>query len=325
MSNLVLDNFESLIRPGPRVAWLEKWLLGEVWSAERYQNLSALQYLNDGELEINTLEEIIAHAAHRLYDEFLDEPLHGRNILHFLEMDEPTALVIFDGLSLREIPPLLDLARKSNFIVQEIGTSYSTLPTESIDFIAHKLKLGRVSPSQLPKRGQIKEKDMAVYYYNNPSQQFPLDRHSPKLLLWSAFPDNTYSDSGARFPQHFIQMHKLLETAWLNTVQQIPRGRKILLTSDHGYMYLGAGLSFPRSNLELRPLIAYLGGERYRYLTDENINPPDHPDLAVYRNLKVAVLKGRIQTHPQGKTASMLYKHGGLSIMEMLVPWIVLE
>ncbi len=325
MSNLIMDDFQNLIAQGPRVKWLEKWLLEEVWATERYQVLSPSEYLKAGESKINELEEIIAQAAYRLYDEFLDEPPQGRNVLDFIESEQPCALVIFDGLSLREVPVILNLAQKSSFRIEEVRISYSTLPTETIDFIEQRLKFGSVAPSQLPRRREINEKGIVAYYYDSPNQQHSLDRNSEKLLLWSAFPDNTYSDSGARFVQHFEEIHTLLETAWLNTVQQIPRGRKILITSDHGYVYLGSGLSFTRTNSELRPLTEYLRGERYRRLTEEDARPPEHPDLAVYPGRKVAVLRGRIQTHPPGKAASRLYKHGGLSIMEMLVPWIVLE
>jgi len=325
MANPILDNFENLIRPGPRIEWLEKWLLEEVWTTGRYQSLSPIEYLNDGESKVNELEEIIAQAAYRLYDEFLEEPPKERNVLSFIEDAESNALVIFDGLSLREIPVLLNLAQKSNFIVQEVGVSRSALPTDTISFIEQRLKFGSVAPSQLPKRREFKERGISAYYYDSPSQRHILELDAKKLFLWSAFPDNTYSDSGARFAQHFEQIHKLLETAWLNTVQQIPRGRRIFITSDHGYVYLGAGLTFARSNSELRPLSEYLGGERYRLLSEVDDQPPEHPDLAVFRSLKVAVLRGRIQTHPPGKATSRLYKHGGLSIMEMLVPWVVLE
>ncbi|GFP37684.1 hypothetical protein HKBW3S44_01361 [Candidatus Hakubella thermalkaliphila] len=325
MSNLIIETFENLIAQGPRVKWLEKWLLGKVWTAERYRDLSPADYLNDGESKVNQLEEIVARAAYRVYDEFLGELPQERDILHLIEGEDPFAIVIFDGLSLREIPVLFNLAEKSGLAVREIGTSYSTLPTETIDFIENRLKFGSIAPSQLPRSREVKQKGIAAYYYDNPSQQHPLDTDSRNLLLWSAFPDNTYSDSGARFAQHFEQIHTLLETAWLNTVQQIPRRRRILVTSDHGYVYLGSGLSFVRSNSELRPLTEYLGGERYKRLTEEGDQPPDHPDLVVYPNRKVAVLRGRIQTHPPGKVAGRLYKHGGLSIMEILTPWVVLE
>jgi len=325
MSNLTDEIFENLIASGPRAGWLKKWLLEKIWTIERYRALSPLQYLNDGESKVNELEEIISSAAYRLYDEFLGEVPHDRDVSEIIERGDPFAIVIFDGLSLREIPVLLNLAQTSGFIVQETGASYSALPTETTDFIEHRLKFGSISPSQLPKRKGLREKGIAGYYYDNPNQQHLLENDSKGVLLWSAFPDNTYSDSGARFPQHFEQIHKLLETVWLNTIQQIPRGRKILVTSDHGYVYFGPGLSFARSNTELRPLSEYLGGERYRRLSDEGKQPPDHPDLVVFPSRKVAVLRGRIQTHPPGKAASRLYKHGGLSIMEILTPWVILE
>jgi hypothetical protein len=37
------------------------------------------------------------------------------------------------------------------------------------------------------------------------------------------------------------------------------------------------------------------------------------------------MVRGRVQTHPRGEGARKLYKHGGMSLMEMLVPWLVLE
>jgi len=39
----------------------------------------------------------------------------------------------------------------------------------------------------------------------------------------------------------------------------------------------------------------------------------------------LAMIKGRVKTKSTGDAASRLYKHGGLSLMEMLVPWIEIE
>jgi hypothetical protein len=105
-------------------------------------------------------------------------------------------------------------------------------------------------------------------------------------------------------------------------VQQIPAGRTILITSDHGYVYFGAGLSFSRDNTALRPLSAYLGGERCKRL--EGRAAPEHADLLVLHDRDVALMRGRVQTHPPGPASSRLYRHGGLSLMEMLTPWLVL-
>jgi hypothetical protein len=61
---------------------------------------------------------------------------------------------------------------------------------------------------------------------------------------------------------------------------------------------------------------------------EEGTPEPTHPDLAIRQTPdagRVAVIRGRVQTHPPGDAANKLYKHGGLSLMEMLTPWIVLE
>lgn len=219
---------------------------------------------------------------------------------------------------------ILELASRSNLKIIEGDFSLAALPSETNDFIDQRLRTGKVAPSQLPNRQELKDRGIFCYYYDSPNQRHRLEAEDHSLLLWSAFPDNTYRDSGARFPQHFEQIQFQLETAWLNIVQQIPSTMKILITSDHGYVYFGPGLSFPRSRDYLRELGQYLGGERYRYF-DENEKPPDHPDLAIIQEKRIAILRGRVQHHPPGPGASKLYKHGGLSLMEMLVPWIVLE
>jgi hypothetical protein len=37
------------------------------------------------------------------------------------------------------------------------------------------------------------------------------------------------------------------------------------------------------------------------------------------------MLRGRIKNRPRGPSSNKVYRHGGLSLMEMLTPWIVLE
>jgi hypothetical protein len=275
---------------------------------------------------VNGLEEIIAAAAPRSYDELPGALSSNRNPRTFLEQARPCAVVVFDGLSLREIPLLMRLAEKSELtLVDPPDATLASVPSDTTDFVEQRLNVGRIGPSQLPdRRAGVRDAGITAYYYDSHTHRRALDDAAPALLLWSAFPDNTYSDSGARFVQHFDQMHTLLETAWMNTVQQIPAGRTILITSDHGYVYFGPGMNFTRSNSDVRLLTDYLGGERFRRLSPTD-TPPRHPDLLAMRHLGVAVIRGRVQTHPPGSASSKLYKHGGLSLMEMLLPWIVLK
>lgn len=95
-------------------------------------------------------------------------------------------------------------------------------------------------------------------------------------------------------------------------------------TSDHGYIFFGTGMDFVRSSQETQKLNEYFGNDRYAYLK-ENPNPPLSDDIIRDTNRHVALIKGRVKTRSTGEAATKLYKHGGLSLMEMLTPWIVLE
>lgn len=323
MANVPIDVFAQLTAQGPRLPWLQKWLLDEVWSRARYAATNPIEYLERGESQVNELEEIIAVSAPRVYDELTVDPSPERDLRAFLIDQRPCAAVVFDGLSLREIPAALNLAEHSGLRVVEVGLAFAATPSDTMDFVAQRLRVGNIAPSQLPSRGEFRDAGIATFYYNAPTQRHTLDRDAPSLLLWSAFPDQTYSDSGARFKEHFQEIHTLFELAWMNTVQQIPRGRKILVTSDHGYVFFGSNLSFARNNAAVRPLTQLMGGERFYRLDSGDV--PAHPDLAVLPHRGVAMIRGRVQTHSTGQASSKLYKHGGLSLMEMLTPWIVLE
>jgi hypothetical protein len=320
--NLSSEIFNRLITPGPRLPWLSEWLLKDVWSKEASSKKSPSDYLKDGEAKVNELEQIISSASSGIYDEIVSES--RKNKLDDFLNSPDKAVVIFDGLSLREIPILLSLSEKSKIKAVEISTAISAIPSETIDFVELALNIGKISPSQLPSRKELKDRNIRAYYYDSPAQKYKIEEEQKALLLWSSFPDQTYNDSGARFIQHFENNRTLLEEAWKNTVQQIPASRKILITSDHGYIFFGAGCAFTRSQEDVRPLNQFFGGERFAVLKG-NETPLQHPDVYYLPERRTCLIKGRVQTHPPGQSGAKLYKHGGLSLMECIVPWIMLE
>lgn len=324
MGNLSREIFARLSAPGSRLDWLREWLLGCVWTTDRYDQMPPVEFLERGEREVNELETVIAAAAPRLYAELLGSLPPQRDVRDFLDAQRPCAVVVFDGLSLRELPLLLKLAAASRLKpVEPPDFAFAAVPSETMEFVEQRLGFGAVPPSLLPNRAAVRELGIAAYYYDSPTRRQALDASAQALLLWSSFPDQTYGDSGARFAQHFAQIHAQLETAWMNTVQQIPPGRRILVTSDHGYIFFGAGMNTPRSNQAVRPLTTYFGGERAKQISVAG-EAPLHPDLLALPDRDLAVIRGRVQTHPPGAAATRLYKHGGLSLMEMLTPWLVL-
>ena len=327
MAALTPTIFEKLIQPGPRLPWLADWLLGEVWSQHNYRQMPTGQYLQSGEQLVNELEEVVCAAACRLYDAFLEPVADDRHLKCYLTTGQPCAAVVFDGLSLREVPLIKRLAEQSGLRIVEEGWSVAATPSDTVDFIASRLGVGMIAPAQLPACAALRADGIACHYLGQVNERCSLNSSAQGILVWSSFPDYRYTERDAKFPELFENLHNMMMTAWQNGVQAIVQqspGRRILITSDHGYVYFGSGCSFGWDNSTVSPITDYFGAGRFARLA-ERPNPPDHRGVHVMGDRGVAMIRGRVQTHPRGEGARKLYKHGGMSLMEMLVPWLVLE
>jgi len=130
-----------------------------------------------------------------------------------------------------------------------------------------------------------------------------------------------FMDTHAASAALFDSIWDMLETVWMCTVQKVPASRPVLITSDHGYIFLGPGLSEPRLNGVDRPL----EGKRFREFSAAGDLPAKTPGLWIDPARRLAVLAGRVHNRPQAPSPSnSVYRHGGLSLMEMLTPWLVL-
>ena len=234
------------------------------------------------------------------------------------------AVVVFDGCSLREIPRLLQLAQDSGREVRTLTCGRAALPSDTEAFVGGRLGLGlpETGPSRLTSRAELRERNIRYFYFSNPGDHHTIDASQDSLLLWSRFPDQRYTDSIAVDEKLYDALWDGLELVWQRTVQAVPPDRPILVTSDHGYVFLGAGLSDPSLNGFDRPLTA--NGSRHSVLMRNylrlaldcgwigNVDLPCSP---------AAATTGRRRR----RRPAPVYRHGGLTLMEMLTPWLVLE
>lgn len=323
MKTLTPETLENLIKPAARLPALVDWLLAEVWSSERFGRLAPADYLKEGEILVHHTEELLANAAWRVYDELTAAAAATDSLLP--RLDAATAVVVFDGLSLRELPLLVNLAAAAHFRLAEPAcTSYAALPSDTLSFVEQRLIGKAVAPTLLPQRAELKKRHIKAFYLNDAISSQQINAGADEgLLIWSAFPDVSYRDSSARFERHFETMCTLFESAWKNTVMQVPRGRRIVITSDHGYAYFGAGLAATRTTT----MCAALDQDRFKVFADNEAlpDPSIERDVQVVPDKRLIMLRGRLKNRPQGPAANLLYRHGGMSLMEMLVPWLVLE
>lgn len=321
-ANLPADFLGRLTAPEPRLPWVSKWLMDEVWTVRRLQATDPETYLTEGERAVHALEELLASSADQCYDELSAASAQSPGLLE--RLPSGSAAVIFDGASLREIPLFIGQAQESGFRVAECAFSLAALPSTTTAYVAARLLGREAAPKSLPQRKELKERGVRAYYFDDAISTHQVSPvNGDRILIWSAFPDNTYQDSDARFARHFADMQKLYDTIWRNTVMQIPRGRRIVITSDHGYIFFGAGFDSTRPN----EACALLDQNRFKVFPEADSLPraEDEPGLQIFPEKRLAMLRGRLKNRPQGHAAAKVYRHGGLSLMEMLTPWIVLE
>ena len=313
--------YDILYSSGARLPLLEKWLRDDVWSDTRFKQLKSQEYLQSGEKLVNSTEELILNAAPGIYDELVSASESSPSILK--ELSSPQiAVVIFDGLSIRELPLLIKLAQRTGYIINSMKYGYASLPSDTVSFIEQRIVGKRIGPSQLETRKELKDKNILVRLYDTIIRHYEFSNNGSPILLWSSFPDGTYMNFEAKSSSHFEAIVKQFDVAWKNIILSIPQDYRIIITSDHGYIYLHAGYE---SELKPDKSLEVLKNDRYRII-DENADiPMGHNALQIISHRRVAMLRGRIKNRPQGPNANKIFRHGGMSLMEMLTPHIEIQ
>jgi hypothetical protein len=316
---------DKLTAPQARLPYLEAWLLEEVWTMARLndQDGKPSEYLRSGEALVNEMESLLTCTADSYFTELCATPVPLRSVAHFFSQYDKGCAVVLDGCSLREVPRLADLARLSRRPVIEISCSRSAIPSTTEHFIGDRLGLGlpAIGPSKLAPRRELKERGIRFHYFQSPNEHQAIPEEAEHILIWHRFPDRRYLDSTASTLEFYDSIWDTLELVWKRTVQVLPPSRPVLVTSDHGYVYLGSGLSDRSLDGKDRPL----KGKRFREYSEEEPLPEESPEFFIDRERRLAVIKGRCHNHPQAPSPSQsLYRHEGISLMEVLTPWLIL-
>jgi hypothetical protein len=313
--------YDILYSPGSRLPLIEKWLQDEVWSEKRFEQLDSKEYLEAGEKFIKMAEDLIMNAAPGLYDELVAAAESSPSLLDKMQSPK-TAIVVFDGVSIRELPLLELLALKTGYAISDKRYGYAALPSDTLSFIDQRILGKRIGPSQLESRKEFKENGIVVRHFDSLIRHYEFSNSSSPLLLWSSFPDGTYMNFEAKSSGHYDAIVKQFDVAWKNIVLSIPRDYRIIITSDHGYIYLHAGYE---SEHKSDKALEELNNGRFRIYDENDTIPTNIPDLQIVSHKRVAMLRGRIKNRPQGPSSSKIFRHGGMSIMEMFTPYIELR
>ena len=239
-----------------------------------------------------------------------------------------TPVLVLDGLSLRELPWLLQGAKERGFTLHEVSANASELPGETNEFAR---ALGFGSRSQLQNNGGGLAHMLQPAYTECVDMPWKdcasLINGSPNWVFWHQWPDSKLHD-GAGAGQGLDTLtrdvaEQLSSDDFWAFVEQLASGRRLVITSDHGYAATGY---FPDADGEvgqfLKKTFASGRSTKGAGLSAKDCGPFVPPVALQINSPHGAHLLavGRWKWKSQGGYPTLT--HGGLSLLEVLTPWV---
>lgn len=276
--------------------------------------------------EIGALDHFLALSGWDLWPQFGEvvERTSEHLVCWWSKPYQAKAVLILDGLSLRELPWLLKGANQHGFQPHEVAAMASELPGETNEFAQ---ALGFANRSQLQNNGS------GLTHKLNPARTESVDLPwtdcqnlidgTPNWVFWHHWPDSKIHDgSGAGQGLDTLTQDiakQLSSDEFWTFVDRLAEGRRLVITSDHGYAATGY---FPDANDETGQFLkkTFASG---RNTTGTHDAGPFVPPVA----LRIASAHGdrlfavgRRKWKSQGGYPTLT--HGGLSLLEVLSPWV---
>ncbi|MFH1021781.1 MAG: hypothetical protein V1809_00155 [Planctomycetota bacterium] len=234
------------------------------------------------------------------------------------------AILILDALSLRETPWLLQGAQKRGFTVRKAFATGAELPADTTPFAK---SLGFSQRSALSNNGaggahklsgartesvDIAWKDCA-----------DLVGSEPRWVFWHHWPDHRlhdHDDPGKGLPTltQEVRDNFARDDFW-HLVERLATGRRLILTSDHGYAASGLFSDSTKEQTDYLKTAFKSGRVECSNAEPGPWVPPIDMSLETNHGKHLFVL-GRRKWKCAGGYPTLI--HGGLSVLEVAVPWI---
>lgn len=238
------------------------------------------------------------------------------------------AVLILDALSLREAPWILTEAAKRGYEVTGARPTASALPSDTTSF-AKALGLPQRSSLTAGKVPSLRLSGAFTAFFEQPWKEcadtLP---NAPDLLVWHDWPDSLMHDLSSAGPglrQLAEDARKVLtgDDFWA-LVDRMATGRRLVITSDHGYAAAGLFSDVP-DDAQKAYFQQTFGAERHSATPDVApshwLPPIDIPLTTARGTYRFALGRRGWRVQSGRKNLS----HGGLSVLETAVPFIELS
>lgn len=306
-------------------SWIQLLLLSKkdphiIWEdVASYLHTLALDSKNYPSLHTATVfpDRLLSEAAYELWESFDAAAPHTSQRLAAIPHSH--AILLLDALSLRELPVLVDEARKRGIPVKSEVT-FSQAPSDTNTFAQ---ALGVPSRAKFEDNG--KPSGFKLFagedcYTDSKSIAFedvPVP-HVPNVFIWHSFLDDKIHNglSGSELESECRKA--FASDSFWKLVGKLRQGRRLIITSDHGY-----GVSEHFSS-ELRDDAARIMKEHFkahRFAQEDGPFRQFLPPLCVQHGAW-RIVTGQRKWKVSG---SSKVTHGGLSLLEVASPWLEME
>jgi hypothetical protein len=305
LSSFALDVFKTEIEPSKATS--------EVSRRDR-QIASADFFLSTAGWDLwREFDSAVSHTADRLA-EWWSEP-HTKK-----------AVLILDGLSLRELPFILVGAGSHGFSIHKVEVTASEIPGETTQFAQ---ALGFAQRSALSNNGAGNthrlsgaRTECADLPWTDCASMIGAE---PNWVFWHHWPDSRVHDLSVA-GQGLETLSKesaqqLLSDEFWSFIERLAKGRRLVITSDHGYAAPGLFSDAPEDQAKFLRETFKSGRSASNHGDTGPWIPPIALSLTSRRGAYRLAL-GRRKWKSQGGYPTLA--HGGLSILEVLSPFVEL-
>jgi hypothetical protein len=316
----------TVMNASPQEGWEQ--ILSEVWNlfSAPINPVKADALTTERDKKAGEIDTFLTGAAWDLWHEVKNSELRTSVQLQNFWASESKgkAILILDALSLREACWILEEAQKRGYSANNPRATLAELPGDTTPFAK---ALGFGQRSSLADNGG-KSASFPGAFTESVDMPFadcgPLIKPEPSILFWHHWPDSAMHDCGEDGNGAQKQTKSAVETLtgddFWSFVERLATGRKLVITGDHGYA--NAGLFRDLVDKEQIDYMKKLFKSGRSSGVVENTGHNWVPPLTLeFEHQHIAL--GRRKWKSQGGYPTLT--HGGLSLLEMAVPFIELE
>lgn len=324
---LSIDNLDGILAKSSEDAW--EYIQNYIWNifSEPLDLDSVDKEILSRDSKTNGIEEVLATSCYDLWYDFerCVNKTSDQVKLFWNGNYDGKLVLILDGLSMREIPYLLEGLKSRNYVIEKQCITGSELPSDTNSFAK---AIGISHRGALTNNGVSKKSIFSNGYTDciglSWERSKDIIKSQKNLFIWHKYPDEKMHDlnsHGTGMQDLFISTKDLfLDEAFWSFIQKISTGRDVVITSDHGYAATGLYMDITDKDQK-----DYLK-KRYkssRFTKNCEIESHWIPPIEMKIDSKIGehtFVLGKKKWKTSG--GYPILTHGGLSLLEVMVPFI---